>query len=119
VGAVNNRASSMDISKDWKVTFEGNGSTMMDHLRSWTDDEATRYFSGTATYEKSIEMNPSMLREGLRVQLDFGAGEALPEQPIKAGMQVWFDPPVREAAVVYLNDRRVGSVWCQFFSLQQ
>src|SRR6266850_1704785 len=35
-------ASSMDISKDWKVTFEGNGSTMMDHLRSWTDDEATR-----------------------------------------------------------------------------
>jgi len=89
----------------------------MDHLRSWTDDEATRYFSGTATYEKSVEINRSMLREGLRVQLDFGEGEALPEQPIKAGMQVWFDPPVREAAVVYLNDQRAGSVWCPPYKL--
>ena len=115
--AVSNIAGSMDISKGWKVTFEGNGSTMMDHLRSWTDDEATRYFSGAATYEKSVEVNRSMLREGLRVQLDFGEGEALPEQPIKAGMQVWFDPPVREAAVVYLNDQRVGSVWCPPYEL--
>ena len=26
----------------------------MDTLRSWTDDDATRYFSGVATYEKSV-----------------------------------------------------------------
>ena len=110
-------ASSIDISSDWRVTFEGNSSTMMDHLRSWTDDEATRYFSGTATYEKEVEVNRSMLREGLRVQLDFGEGEAVLEQPLKAGMQTWFNPPVREAAVVYLNDQRVGSVWCPPYKL--
>ena len=32
-------------------------------------------------------------------------------------MQTWFDPPVREAAVVYINDRRAGSVWCPPYAL--
>jgi hypothetical protein len=108
---------SIDITTDWRVTFEGSTSTMMDHLRSWTDDEATRYFSGTVAYEKKVPVNPSLLREGLRVQLDFGEGEAVPEQPLRAGMQAWFNPPVREGAVVYLNDQRVGSVWCPPYRL--
>ena len=29
------------------------------------------------------------------------------------GMQAWLDAPVREAAVVYINGQRAGSVWCQ------
>jgi hypothetical protein len=32
-------------------------------------------------------------------------------------MQTWFDPPVHEAAVVYVNDRRVGAVWCPPYAL--
>jgi hypothetical protein len=32
-------------------------------------------------------------------------------------MQTWFDPPVREAAVVYVNDQRVGAVWCPPYTL--
>ena len=28
-----------------------------------------------------------------------------------ARMQAWLDAPVREAAVVYVNDQRAGSVW--------
>jgi len=32
-------------------------------------------------------------------------------------MQAWFDPPLREAAVVYVNDRRVGTLWCPPYSL--
>ena len=27
-------------------------------------------------------------------------------------MQAWLESPVREAAVVYVNGRRAGSVWC-------
>ena len=27
-------------------------------------------------------------------------------------MQAMFESPVREAAVVYINDKRAGSVWC-------
>jgi len=32
-------------------------------------------------------------------------------------MQAWLEGPVREAAVVYVNDRRAGSVWCPPYSL--
>jgi hypothetical protein len=27
-------------------------------------------------------------------------------------MQAWYEGPVREAAVVYINDKRAGAVWC-------
>jgi len=85
---------------------------MMDQLHSWTDDETTRYFSGTATYEKNVTVPESFLRSRPTVRLDFGEGKPLPEQNLRAGMQAWFDAPVREAAVVYVNDQKAGSVWC-------
>jgi hypothetical protein len=111
-------AAEMDLSNGWKVSFGENGKPVaMDHLRSWTDDDETRYFSGVATYEKTIAVNQNMLRDGLAVHLDFGEGKAIPEQPIKAGMQTWFDPPIGEAAVVFVNDQRAGSLWCPPYSL--
>lgn len=110
-------ASEIDISHDWKVTF-GNGgkSEAMHDLRSWTDDPETRYFSGTATYEKTITIPAATLRN-TRVQLDFGPGKPLSEQKLRSGMQAWFEGPVREAAVIYVNDRRAGSVWCPPYAL--
>ena len=107
----------IDISHDWRVTFATNGKTeAMQDLRSWTDDPETRYFSGTATYEKTITVPASALRNG-KVQLDFGEGKPLPEQKLGAGMQAWLDGPIREAAVVYVNGKRAGSVWCPPYSL--
>ena len=32
-------------------------------------------------------------------------------------MKTFLDPPIREAAVVYINDKRAGSVWCPPYSL--
>jgi hypothetical protein len=32
-------------------------------------------------------------------------------------MQAWLDAPVREAAVVYVNDQRAGAVWCPPYAL--
>jgi hypothetical protein len=117
-GNPNAAAAEMDLSSGWKVFFGDNSKpVMMDHLRSWTDDEETRYFSGVATYETAIDVKQSMLRDGLAVHLDFGEGKAIPEQPIKAGMQTWFDPPIREAAVVFVNDQRAGSLWCPPYSI--
>ena len=108
----------LDLSTGWRVSFGGGGSPVqIDRLRSWTDDEATRYFSGQATYEKEVTVPESVIRDGLRVWLDFGEGKAIPVQPLKAGMQAWLDAPVREAAVVYVNDRRAGSVWCSPYAV--
>ena len=108
----------IDLSTGWRVAFENTKPMLMENLRSWTDNEETRYFSGQAVYEKEVSVPESMLRPGLSVQLDLGTGRPVPVQPIKAGMQTWFDPPVREAAVVYINDRRAGAVWSPPYSLE-
>jgi alpha-L-rhamnosidase len=105
----------IDLSNGWKVSF-GDKAVTMDPLRSWTDDEETRYFSGVATYEKLVDLHDK-LADGLTVKLDFGEGTAIPEQPIKAGMQTWFEPPIREAAVVFVNDQRAGSLWCPPYAI--
>jgi len=102
----------LDLSNGWKVTFGKNAKPIeMETLRSWTDDEATRFFSGTATYEKQITVPSEMFSDGLKLRLDFGESK-----PMTAGgrgrMQALIEAPVREAAVVYVNDKRAGSVWC-------
>ncbi len=108
----------LDISTGWKVTFGPAGKTVpMDRLRSWTDDEDTRWYSGSATYEKDIQAPEGFLQPGVEVRLDFGEGTPIPETRLPSGMQAWLEGPVREAAVVYVNDRRAGSVWCPPYSL--
>jgi hypothetical protein len=107
----------IDLSSGWRVTVGQNAPVVMDRLRSWSDDPATRYFSGQARYEKRITVPEAMLREGVNVHLDFGEARSVPQQTLKNGMQAWLEAPVREAAVVYINDRRAGSVWCPPYSL--
>jgi hypothetical protein len=103
----------IDLSTGWQVSFGNTAAPIsMDQLRSWTDSEDTRYFSGVATYEKDILVPDTFIRDGLRVRLDLGEGKPLPVTNLKAGMQTWLDAPVREAAVIYVNGQRAGSVWC-------
>lgn len=106
-------AQAPDLSTGWRVTFEGLGrSLFMDKLRSWTEDPATRFFSGQAVYEKTVEISPALVRPQLKLYLDFGAGAEVPEPERRGpGMRAWLESPVREAAVVYVNGKRAGSVW--------
>jgi hypothetical protein len=62
-------------------------------LGSWTDsqDAGVKYFSGTATYTKDIQVPGAWLRRGSRLILDLG--------------------DVRELAEVSVNDKPVGIVW--------
>ncbi len=110
--------SPIDLSTGWRVSFgQDANAIVLDRLRSWTEVEATRYFSGVATYENEIVVPQEMIQENLTVRLDLGEGKPVPEQTLRAGMQAWLDPPVREAAVVYINDQRAGSVWCPPYSI--
>jgi hypothetical protein len=123
----------VDLGTGWKVTFlrteseaetdltdqtlsrlmdGGRSSAHMDHLWSWTDDHATRFFSGLALYEKTFSVQPSMVDASPELWLDFGEGTAVHPLPSRnEGMQAWFEGPVREAAVVYVNGQRAGAVW--------
>jgi hypothetical protein len=107
----------IDLSNKWHVTIGQYKPFVMDKLQSWTEDESTRFFSGTATYQKDVTVPGDFLKNGVLVRLDFGEGKPIPEQNLRSGMQTWLDAPVREAAVVYVNDQRAGSVWCPPYSL--
>ncbi len=112
----------VDLSAHWQVTFAGGRAVHMDRLRSWTEDEATRFFSGVAVYEKRFAATPEMLRSGARVALDFGEGAPAPPAPPDApswhGIYAGLETPVREAAMVTVNGRRAGVLWCPPYRLE-
>ena len=110
--------SKIDISRGWRVKFDNKQTLVMDELRSWTAESDLRYFSGHATYDKTVFIPPTSIGPENSVLLDFGEGQALPSQALKAGMQAWLDAPIREAAVVYINHKRAGSLWCPPYSLE-
>lgn len=101
-----------DLGRDWTLRFPGQPQALrLDALRSWTDFDATRYFSGVATYDKDVEFTAAQLASP-RLVLDFGPGRPLATTPaVPAGMRAMFDSPVREAAQVYVNGRHAGAVW--------
>ena len=104
----------IDLASGWKLSFSNNGPTLnLPRLRSWTEEEQTRYYSGIATYEKSIDIPPSFSEApGSKIILDFGPGTPVEASPGEAtGMRALLESPVHEAAVVFCNGRRVGSVW--------
>jgi hypothetical protein len=108
----------IDISTGWHVAF-GAGGTPQEWatLRSWTEDEATRFFSGVATYEKTVTVPPSFLRGVHSVSIDLGAPKAIEVGGPRARVQAWVESPVRDAAIVTVNGRRVGSLWCPPYRL--
>jgi len=108
-------ATSIDLSSDWSVTFGKDAPVTMNSLRSWTEHEATKYFSGTAVYEKTFDVAPESLKN--LIKLDFGEPVSLEFEVQRNGMRTYLDAPVKEAALVYINDKRAGAVWAPPYSL--
>ncbi len=81
----------------WRVAFEKDrgapDAITLAKLESLSDnaDPGVKYFSGTATYSRSIEVPASALRDGRRVYLDLGRVEVL--------------------ARVTVNGKDLGTVW--------
>jgi len=102
----------IDISKDWQLAAQDVSSNMTT-LHSWADEKKLRYYSGTATYTKSVDVPKSFGRGGTRVFLDFGEGTQVPlPYPLpQFNMRAYLESPVREAGAVYVNDQLAGYVW--------
>ncbi len=86
-----------EITGAWKLNFPPDwgapSSVTLDKLISWTDDtnDGVRYFSGTATYEKEIE---------------------IPADHLAAGRELWLDlGVVKDFAEVSLNGEDFGVLW--------
>ncbi len=103
----------MDVSADWKVTFAKTGQQVqMGHLHFWTSDEATRFYSGEAIYEKNVHVPSGFFATRSTIVLDFGPGT--PVEPLSTsnpGMNALLESPVRESAIVFVNGQRAGAVW--------
>jgi len=102
----------LDLSSNWKVTFPALSlSTETAQLQSWTSNEATKFYSGTATYEKTVTLTADQAKPAL--WLDFGRGTTVDAIGRRGGpsMRAQLEPPIREVAVVYVNGKAVGSVW--------
>jgi len=86
----------------------------------WTEDEGLRYFSGERPYEISATVPAAMLRSGHAIYLTFGEGTPVTaeERRSGSGMRAMLESPVREAAIVYVNGWRAGSVWRPPYELE-
>jgi len=102
----------IDISKNWQIAIDGVTTTLAT-LGSWADDASLRYYSGKATYTKSVDVQQPFIRGEGPVFLDFGEGTRvpLPDPLPRFNMRAYLESPVREAAAVYVNDQLAGYVW--------
>jgi hypothetical protein len=86
-----------DLNKDWSVSFQpGRGApeiVAFDRLTSWSDSsiDGVKYFSGTATYSKTLQITESELASGVHSLLDLG--------------------DVKDLAEVAVNGRYLGILW--------
>ena len=104
----------IDLSQDWQVSFEGTTiRRSYRKLQSWTEDPATRGFSGRADYERDVTLSSPGPMLSMRMMLDFGEGKPLPlpDPPGEHNMMAYLDGPVREVAEVFVNGQRAGVVW--------
>ena len=85
------------INGPWTVNFQpGRGastSLTFDKLISWSDstDQGVRFFSGYATYTRTMQAPPNWLRKGTSLWIDLG--------------------DVKNIAVVTVNGKQLGTVW--------
>jgi hypothetical protein len=85
----------------------------MHTLSSWGDDAHLRYYSGVVAYSRTIDISQGDLKAGHTVVLDFGEGIPVPKpDPLpRFNMRAYLEGPVREAALVYVNDKLSGYIW--------
>ncbi|WP_328520584.1 glycosyl hydrolase [Kribbella sp. NBC_00359] len=96
----------------WMVAF-ADGTTPVTLPHRWEDDPGRAAYSGSATYQTSVELPD--LDASTRVLLDFGAGQAVPaetETYLPAhSYRAMLVPPIGVAAEIWLNDTLCGTLW--------
>jgi hypothetical protein len=125
------RPATLNISTAWKVSFPGLSKSVNEPiLTDWISDPSTIHYSGEAIYTRDVDM--TFAPPNTNVYLEVDGGKALPGAPNSPpehavlgpdglpnplvtrpgpGMHAYFDPPVREAALVTINGQAAGALW--------
>jgi len=92
------------VDGDWALSFPPKlgapESAVFDHLMSWTEstNDGVKYFSGTATYEKEVQIPAEYIGTNHKLFLDLGA--------------------VKNLAEVTLNGKSLGVLWKEPFRVE-
>ncbi len=119
-----------DLSGGWNLSFTGSGKSVQQAvLKDWGTDPGTLHYSGEVVYSRDFQVASSTT---LPTFLQVEGGAALPGDPsvpqefvprpvggmpnplvtgVGPGMHAYYDPPIREAALVYINGQAAGALW--------
>jgi hypothetical protein len=102
-----------DLSTGWQIQFADSAAPQaLASLTSWTEVPGKQFYSGEAVYTRDVSIG-SDPKPDTHIVLDFGAGTPITDnrRPHASGMSALLDPPIREAAIVFVNGQRAGSLW--------
>ena len=115
-----------DLSSNWNLLFTSTDQKITaSTLTDWTSNPATLHYSGEAIYSRDFTL-ATLPNNPVFLEIEGGTPTtpqplAQPDRPVGIrnplvtgtgpGMRAWYDPPVREAAIVYINGQRAGSLW--------
>jgi hypothetical protein len=119
-----------DLTTDWHTSFTNiNKSSDQHTLTDWTADPSTLHYSGEVIYSRDFNLT-TLPKSATYLTID--GGTALPGSPNSPpehaplgdnglpnplvtrtgpGMHAYFDPPIREAALVLINGKPAGALW--------
>ena len=119
----------IDLSNDWKATFTSTGKSKVEQtLTDWTADSGTLHYSGEVVYARDFNLDavagPVLLEVEGGTPIP-GAPNPGPEPPVLGanglpdplitstgpGLRAYFNPPIREAALVTVNGQAAGALW--------
>ena len=111
-------AGATELRTGWTLTIGGTArGGPIDLPHSWADDPSTRFFSGTASYSRAVDVPAAFRADGARVYLDFGDAPPVERDALPGGTMrgnsfaALIASPIREAATVFVNGQRAGAVW--------
>lgn len=102
-----------NLDNGWSIRFrDEHAASGLNSLISWTEIPGRQYYSGEADYTRSFTVSDAGNAK-TRLVLDFGEGQPVADDrpPNGSGMHALLDAPIREAAIVYVNGTRAGSLW--------
>jgi hypothetical protein len=108
--------SATDLS-DWTMSFPGSAGSpprpteQHAHNTLWNQSATTRFYSGEVRYTTTFRV--TALRAGEHVRLQFAPAEPIAndQRPNQPGMRAWLDPPIHEAAEIFVNGQHVADLW--------
>ncbi len=120
-----------NLSDDWQVTFPAINRSINERMLSdWIADPTTLHYSGEAIYKREFTVAALTPHHSFLLTID--GGKPLPGAPNSAtvpesvgpdgmvnplvtrpgpGMRAYYNPPIREAALVQINGKQVGALW--------